>query len=113
MGNVLLGESIRDHRQHQCDREREMHQRGGMGMAQMDFLQGENQLKTITALSGNKVTLDIPLSDSLDAQYVAPGATMQKYTFDGRFSQVGVETLRVTAPVRGAPASTTLATSRT
>jgi hypothetical protein len=59
--------------------------------------------RTITALVGKKVTLDIPLSDSLDLAYVSPpGASMQKYTFDGRLSQVGVESLRVTAPVRSA-----------
>jgi hypothetical protein len=59
--------------------------------------------RTIAALDGKRVTLDIPLSDSLDAQYVSPpGASMQKYTFDGRLSQVGVESLRVTAPVRSA-----------
>ena len=59
--------------------------------------------RTITALTGNKVTLDIGLPDSLDAQYVSPpGASMQKFTFDGRLSQVGVENLRVTAPPRTA-----------
>jgi hypothetical protein len=59
--------------------------------------------RTIAALAGNKVTLDIPISDSLDAQYVnPPGASMQKVTIEGRISQVGVETLKVTAPVRTA-----------
>jgi hypothetical protein len=73
------------------------------GAAQLWMAVGSVQTweRSITALGGNRVTLDIPLSDSLDAQY-APGATMQKYSFDGRLSQVGVETLRVTAPVRSA-----------
>jgi hypothetical protein len=51
--------------------------------------------RTITGLSGDQVTVDAPLTDSLDAQYVQPpGATMSKYTFAGRISQVGVEGLR-------------------
>jgi hypothetical protein len=59
--------------------------------------------RTIAAISGNRVTLDIPLSDSLDAQYLRPpGPTLQKYTFEGRLSQVAVENLRVTAPPRTA-----------
>jgi hypothetical protein len=59
--------------------------------------------RTITALDGNKVTLDVPLSDSFDAQYVSPpGGSMQRFTFDGRLSQVGVESLRVIAPLRTA-----------
>jgi hypothetical protein len=57
--------------------------------------------RAITALEGNKVTLDIPLSDSFDGKYVKPpGGSMEKYTFDGRISEVGVESLRVTSPVR-------------
>jgi hypothetical protein len=57
--------------------------------------------RVITAIGGDKVTLDAPVSDSFDGQYVKPpGATMQKFTFDGRLSQVGVEHLRVLAPVR-------------
>ena len=77
--------------------------RAGAAQTWMAVGSVQSSERTITALGGNKVTLDIPLSDSLDAQYVRPpGATMQKYTFDGRLSQVGVETLRVTAPVRSA-----------
>jgi hypothetical protein len=53
--------------------------------------------RTITAISGNQVTLDVPLSDSFDANLV-PGGTLSRYTFSGRISQVGVESLRVIAP---------------
>jgi len=57
--------------------------------------------RVISALAGNKVTLDIPLSDSYDAKYVTPpGGSMEKYSFEGRISEVGLESLRVTAPVR-------------
>jgi hypothetical protein len=59
--------------------------------------------RTIAALAGNQVTLDVPVSDSFDAKYVRPpGGTMQKYSFEGRISQVGLENLRVTAPLRTA-----------
>jgi len=59
--------------------------------------------RTITALAGNKVTVDVPLSDSLDAAYVTPpGGSMQKYAAPGRISEVGLENLKVTAPVRTA-----------
>jgi hypothetical protein len=59
--------------------------------------------RTIAAVAGNKITLDIPISDSLDGQYLnPPGASLQKFTFDGRISEVGLENLRVTAPPRTA-----------
>jgi hypothetical protein len=57
--------------------------------------------RTITALEGSKVTVDIPLSDSFDGRYVKPpGGSLQKYTFDGRIAEVGLESFRVTAPRR-------------
>jgi len=59
--------------------------------------------RTIIALAGNKVTLDVPLSDSFDARYVKPpGGSMQKYTFAGRISQVGLEDFEIVAPKRTA-----------
>ncbi len=54
--------------------------------------------RSIVALAGDLVTLDVPLPDSYDATYVQPGATVVGYTFPGRISQVGVEHLRVVAP---------------
>jgi len=55
--------------------------------------------RTIKAISGNQITFDAPLSDSLDARYLdPPGATVVKYTFPGRIMQVGFEAMRVTAP---------------
>jgi hypothetical protein len=55
--------------------------------------------RTIRAIDGKKLTFDAPLSDSYDAKYVSPpGATVSKYTFAGRISQVGVEGLSVVAP---------------
>jgi hypothetical protein len=67
--------------------------------------------RTITAIAGNKVTIDIPLSDSFDAQYVnPPGGSMGKYSFPGRVSQSGVESLRVETPPRSATQSYDLIT---
>jgi hypothetical protein len=60
--------------------------------------------RVITAIAGNRVTVDVPLADSYDAKYV-PGTTVGKYTFAGRLSEVGVEHLRVSAPVITAPIS--------
>jgi hypothetical protein len=55
--------------------------------------------RVITAVEGNRLTVDVPLPDSYDARYLRPpGATVSKYTFPGRIEQVGVEHLRVTAP---------------
>jgi hypothetical protein len=62
--------------------------------------------RVIKSVSGNRVTLDVPLSDSLDAVYLSPpGAAVVKYAFPGRIEQVGVEGLRVTAPARDVPIS--------
>jgi autotransporter-associated beta strand protein len=47
-----------------------------------------NWERTITGISGNTVTIDIPLTNSLDQQY--GGGTFRHYTFAGRISQVGV-----------------------
>ena len=60
--------------------------------------------RTIKSISGNRVTLDVPLSDSLDAAYLnPPGASIVKYTFPGRIEQVGLESLRVTVPAQDVP----------
>jgi hypothetical protein len=56
--------------------------------------------RVITAISGTKITLDSPMSDSIDSNYLGVGgATVQAFTFPTRISQVGVESLRVIAPV--------------
>ncbi len=63
---------------------------------------GNNGLKTdrtIAAIDGNEITLDAPMSDSINSTYCGvDGATLQAYTFSGRISQVGVENLRAIAP---------------
>jgi hypothetical protein len=60
--------------------------------------------RSIRAVQGNRITLDAPLSDSIDSRY-APGASVVKYAFAGRISQVGVESLRVVAPALDVPIS--------
>jgi len=64
---------------------------------------GSDELKTdrsIVAINGNQITLDAPMSDSIDSTYCGVGgATVQAYTFGGRITQVGVENLRAVAPV--------------
>jgi len=52
--------------------------------------------RTIRAISGNTITLDVPLTDSIDAQLLnPPGGSIYKYDFPRRITQVGIESLRV------------------
>ena len=61
--------------------------------------------RVITAMAGNKITVDIPLSDSMAGEHVKPpGGTMTKYTFD-RLSEIGVEHLKVVGQPRSATVS--------
>jgi hypothetical protein len=63
-----------------------------------------NTDRRIKAVAGNRVTLDVPLSDSLDAAPLnPPGAALVKYTFGGRIHQVGFESMRVVVPPRDVP----------
>ena len=65
-----------------------------------------NTDRGITAIAGNRLTLDVPLSDSFDATYLTPpGTTVVKYTFPGRIAQVGLESLRVVVPAQDKPIS--------
>ncbi|HEY2516664.1 MAG TPA: hypothetical protein VGI39_37600, partial [Polyangiaceae bacterium] len=60
--------------------------------------------RVIAAIHGNDVTLDAPLPDSFDATYLSPpGATLTKYTFPGRVSNVGLEHLQVIAAAVNEP----------
>jgi hypothetical protein len=58
----------------------------------------------IIAISGNRLTFDVPLSDSFDSKYLdPPGASVVKYTFPGRIERVGLESLRVVVPPQDVP----------
>jgi hypothetical protein len=55
--------------------------------------------RTIAALSGNKIALDVPLTDSFDAKYLnPPGTAVVKARPRELLAQVGVECLRIQAP---------------
>jgi hypothetical protein len=60
--------------------------------------------RAIKNISDSQITLDVPLTDSIDAKFLnPPGATIVKYTFPGRITQAGVEGLKVIAPGQDAP----------
>ncbi|HEY6227432.1 MAG TPA: glycosyl hydrolase family 28-related protein [Verrucomicrobiae bacterium] len=52
--------------------------------------------RKIAAISGKTLTVDVPLSDSLDRQYAE--STVVKIKPAGRISQIGIENLRIEAP---------------
>jgi hypothetical protein len=55
--------------------------------------------RIVTGVSGNRITVDAPLTDSFDAQYLGtPVGTLARYTWGGRIAQVGLESLRIQAP---------------
>jgi hypothetical protein len=55
--------------------------------------------RRIAAISGNTVTLDVPLMDSYDAHFFDGGHTMAaKIEVSGQLTQVGVEDLHIVAP---------------
>jgi hypothetical protein len=55
--------------------------------------------RVVAAVNGDEITLDVPLADSYNAKYISPpGASVSVYTSDKRIAQVGIESIRVTAP---------------
>jgi hypothetical protein len=59
--------------------------------------------RVIRAVSGDRVTLDVPLSDDLDSKFTS--ATLVHYGFPGRITEVGVENLKIVAPFDDVPIS--------
>jgi hypothetical protein len=60
--------------------------------------------RTVESVAGDTITIDAPLTDSYDAQFLdPPGATVVKYAFPGRIARVGVESLRIAAPGEDVP----------
>ena len=57
--------------------------------------------RVVDSVEGDRVTLDVPLSDALDSQFTA--ASLVHYSFPGRISEVGVEGLRIAAPFEDVP----------
>jgi hypothetical protein len=57
--------------------------------------------RRIAGVSGNTITLDVPLSDSLDARFLnPPGTAVFKIRPPRRVSQVGVEHLHIESPAQ-------------
>lgn len=57
--------------------------------------------RVIDSVDGDRITLDVPLSDPLDAKVTA--AFLVRYSFPGRITEVGVEGLRIVAPFENTP----------
>ncbi|HEX8107820.1 MAG TPA: hypothetical protein VF516_08815, partial [Kofleriaceae bacterium] len=57
--------------------------------------------RTVIAIHGDEITLDIPISDSIDQRQVSPpGATVVKASYPGRITHVGLEDFRIVSPPR-------------
>lgn len=55
--------------------------------------------RRIAAVSGNKITLDVPLSDSFDSKYLnPPGVAVVKIRPPARLNQIGIEHLHIQSP---------------
>jgi hypothetical protein len=68
----------------------------GGGITSLGWKAGQRDIfwdRQITAIKGNEVTLDAPLTTALDAQY--GGGTVSAYTWEGRIERSGVENLRM------------------
>ena len=57
--------------------------------------------RVVESVDGDRITLDVPLSDALDSQFTS--ASLVRYSFPGRITEVGVEGLRVAASFENAP----------
>ena len=57
-----------------------------------------NREEVITKIKGTEITIETPLSDNFDAQYLGKnGTTVVKISNSGEISQIGVENLRIVA----------------
>ena len=57
--------------------------------------------RSIRSIAANRITLDVPLCDSLDERFLKPaGASIEKVAVSGRISQVGIEQLRIVATAK-------------
>ena len=74
-------------------------QRDGHAQTWIAPTRSEISVRTIAAIAGNRLTLDLPLSDSYDAKYLnPPGTTVTRLKPPTRTTQVGVEHLRIQCP---------------
>lgn len=56
--------------------------------------------RMIRAIDNNKITVDVPLTDSYDARLLAPGVTVTKITETGWLSHIGIENFRIVSPAQ-------------
>ena len=55
--------------------------------------------RRIKAIDGNRITVDVPLSDSYDAKYLnPPGTIVTKSNLSAQVSQVGIEKIHIQCP---------------
>jgi len=80
-----------------------------MGMDQLvrngkrqTWITGEiNCERVITKKEGNKITVDVPLTDSYDAKYLnPPGVSVVKISGAGGLSQIGIEKFSIVCPAQ-------------
>ncbi|MDI9363748.1 MAG: DUF6298 domain-containing protein [Flavobacterium sp.] len=68
----------------------------GGGLSSIGWKVGELDIcfdRTITAINGNEITIDAPLTTALDAKY--GGGFTSKYQWDGRIQNIGIENLEL------------------
>lgn len=68
----------------------------GGGITALGWKPGERDLyfdRMITAVNGNTITIDVPLTTALDTTY--GGGYVAKYQWDGRIDNVGIENLQL------------------
>lgn len=66
----------------------------GGGVTTLGWKPGDRDLewdRTVTAVNGNKISIDVPLTTALDPLF--GGGTVSSYTWTGRISQLGVENM--------------------
>ena len=66
----------------------------GGGITALGWKAGEHDIywgRTITAISGNKITIDVPLTTALDKKYGS--GSIIPYTWNGRISNIGIENI--------------------
>ncbi len=55
--------------------------------------------RVIRAIAGQKITVDIPLTDNYDSKYLnPPGISVVKIVTTGELSQIGIENFRIVSP---------------
>ena len=57
--------------------------------------------RVVESVEGDRITLDVALSDALDSKFTA--ASLVRYSFPGRITEVGVEGLRIAASFEDIP----------